>query len=196
MDTEIQPASEEPGASQGPNGDATPPEGVARPDGIVEILRSMSTTAVVLGATMIVLSILHPDLILRDNTPTGGDMGAHVWGPAYLRDVLLPHFKLTGWSMDWYAGLPAYRFYMVVPAFFVVLLGTVLPYGIAFKLVVVAGLIASLFVARRRVWVKAVPGPDGLTLEYAGLARGDDPRLEQAVADLADRHIERLKVDS
>ncbi len=65
-----------------------------------------------------------------------------------------------------------------------------------FAALVVAGLIASLFVARRRVWVKAVPGPDGLTLEYAGLARGDDPRLEQAVADLADRHIERLKVDS
>jgi cytochrome c biogenesis protein len=45
------------------------------------------------------------------------------------------------------------------------------------------------------VWVKVVPGADGLTLEYAGLARGDDPRLEQAVADLADRHIERLKVE-
>lgn len=64
-----------------------------------------------------------------------------------------------------------------------------------FAALVVAGLIASLFVARRRVWVKVVPGADGLTLEYAGLARGDDPRLEQAVADLADRHIERLKVE-
>ena len=53
-------------------------------------LKSMSTTAVLLGATLIVLSVLHPDLILRNNTPTGGDMGAHVWGPAYLRDVLLP----------------------------------------------------------------------------------------------------------
>ena len=65
-----------------------------------------------------------------------------------------------------------------------------------FAVLVVAGLVSSLFVARRRVWVKVVAGSDGTTtLQYAGLARGDDPRLEQAVADLADRHNERLKVD-
>lgn len=104
--------------------------------------KSMSTTAVVLGATLLVLSVLHPELILRNNTPTGGDMGAHVWGPAYLRDVLLPHWRLTGWSMDWYSGLPAYRFYMVVPALAIVLLDVVLPYGIAFKLIAVLGLVA------------------------------------------------------
>ncbi len=104
--------------------------------------KSMSTTAVVLGATLLILSTLHPDLILRNNTPTGGDMGAHVWGPAYLRDVLLPHWKLTGWSMDWYAGLPVYRFYMVVPALAIVALNLILPYGIAFKIIVVAGLVA------------------------------------------------------
>ena len=108
----------------------------------VETFKAMSTTAVVLGATLIILSILHPDLILKNNTPTGGDMGAHVWGPAYLRDVLLPHWRLTGWSMDWYSGLPAYRFYMVVPALAIVLLDIVLPYGIAFKIIVVAGLVA------------------------------------------------------
>ena len=111
----------------------------------VSTFKSMSTTAVVLGATLIVLSILHPGLILKNNTPTGGDMGAHVWGPAYLRDVLLPHWRLTGWSMDWYSGLPAYRFYMVVPALAIVLLNVILPYGIAFKIIVVAGLVAFPF---------------------------------------------------
>ena len=39
-----------------------------------------------------------------DTTPAGGDMGAHVWGPAYLRDVLLPSGRLSGWTADWYAG--------------------------------------------------------------------------------------------
>ena len=111
----------------------------------VATFKSMSTTAVVLGATLIILSILHPNLILKNNTPTGGDMGAHVWGPAYLRDVLLPHWRLTGWSMDWYSGLPAYRFYMVVPALAIVLLNVVLPYGIAFKIIVVLGLVAFPF---------------------------------------------------
>ena len=111
----------------------------------VATFKSMSTTAVVLGATLIIVSILHPNLILKNNTPTGGDMGAHVWGPAYLRDVLLPHWRLTGWSMDWYSGLPAYRFYMVVPALAIVLLNVVLPYGIAFKIIVVLGLVAFPF---------------------------------------------------
>ena len=38
-----------------------------------------------------------PARLWFDNTtPTGGDMGAHVWSPAYLRDVLLPAFRLTG----------------------------------------------------------------------------------------------------
>ena len=111
----------------------------------VATFKSMSTTAVVLGATLIILSILHPNLVLQNNTPTGGDMGAHVWGPAYLRDVLLPHWRLTGWSMDWYSGLPAYRFYMVVPALAIVFLDIALPYGIAFKIIVVAGLVAFPF---------------------------------------------------
>ena len=111
----------------------------------VATFKSMSTTAVVLGATLIILSILHPGLVLQNNTPTGGDMGAHVWGPAYLRDVLLPHWRLTGWSMDWYSGLPAYRFYMVVPALAIVFLDIALPYGIAFKLIVISGLVAFPF---------------------------------------------------
>ena len=104
-------------------------------------IRSMLTTAVVLGSCLMVLATLQPGLIIRNNTPTGGDMGAHVWGPAYLRDVLLPHWRLTGWSMDWYAGFPMYRFYMVIPALMIVLLDVILPYGIAFKIIAVIGLV-------------------------------------------------------
>ena len=65
-------------------------------------------------------------------------MGAHVWGPAYLRDHILPHWRLTGWSPDWYAGFPMYLFYMVPPALVVVLLDVLLPYGVALKIVSVA----------------------------------------------------------
>ncbi|MCC5953271.1 MAG: hypothetical protein JJU45_14350 [Acidimicrobiia bacterium] len=81
------------------------------------------------------------NLILRDTTPAGGDMGAHVWGPAYLRDELLPRGRLTGWSPDWYAGLPAYHFYMVPPALAIALLSYVIPYGVAFKLVAISGVV-------------------------------------------------------
>jgi len=98
--------------------------------------------AIIVFATLMVFFTLQPSLIFRNNTPTGGDMGAHVYGPAYLRDHLLTSFRLSGWSNDWYAGLPIYRFYMVVPAIFILLFDIVLPYGIALKLVAVAGLLA------------------------------------------------------
>jgi cytochrome c biogenesis protein len=51
----------------------------------------------------------------------------------------------------------------------------------------VLGLVLSLFVPRRRVWVRAVPSADGVVLEVAGLARSDDDRLVEDVRALAER---------
>jgi cytochrome c biogenesis protein len=60
---------------------------------------------------------------------------------------------------------------------------------LVFAVLIIGGLLLSLFIPRRRMWVKAVTRPDGTTvLEYAGLARGDDPGLERAVEDFADEH--------
>jgi len=109
--------------------------------------KRLSGIIVVGGATIFLLLTLHPDLIFRNNTPTGGDMGAHVWGPAFLRDHLLNHFRLAGWSMDWYAGLPVYRYYMVVPALFIVALNLIFPYGIAIKIAAVIGILTLPFCA-------------------------------------------------
>ncbi|MDH6111125.1 cytochrome c biogenesis protein [Kitasatospora sp. MAP12-15] len=50
----------------------------------------------------------------------------------------------------------------------------------------VLGLIGSLFVQRRRIWVRAVAGPDGRTLvELAGLARSESARIAEELAELA-----------
>jgi cytochrome c biogenesis protein len=58
-----------------------------------------------------------------------------------------------------------------------------------FAILIIAGLLVSLFIPRRRLWVKAATRPDGtIALEYAGLARGEDPGLADAVSSLADRH--------
>ncbi len=100
------------------------------------------TLAVVGGATVYVLANIHASLVLENNTPTGGDFGAHVWAPAYLRDHILPHWRLSGWAPDWYAGFPMYKFYMVVPGLLTVLLDTVVPYGVALKMVSALGLVA------------------------------------------------------
>ena len=64
---------------------------------------------------------------------------------------------------------------------------------LVFAILILAGLLTSLFVPRRRLWVKAVENPDGsLTLEYAGLARGEDPNLVAAVTAVADEHAALL----
>ena len=99
------------------------------------------TGAVILAATAFIFVELQPNLLFRNTTPSGGDMGAHVWGPAYLRDHLLPHGRLTGWTPDWYAGFPALHFYFPLPSLLIVALDVFLPYGIAFKLVTVLGLL-------------------------------------------------------
>ncbi|MCU0266959.1 MAG: cytochrome c biogenesis protein ResB, partial [Actinomycetia bacterium] len=64
--------------------------------------------------------------------------------------------------------------------------------GLALGSVVVAllGLMLSLFVPRRRVWVRATPQPGGTTLvEVAGLARTETGGLDDEV----ERLLERLR---
>ena len=99
---------------------------------------------------------LHLDLnmpsLLFANTPTGGDMGAHVLLPQILRDELLPSGKILGWSSAWYAGFPALYFYFPLPALFTVLADVVVPYGVAFKLSTIVGLVllpTSVYVLSR-----------------------------------------------
>jgi hypothetical protein len=78
--------------------------------------------AVIVAVTGFVLGQLGLGNLLLNTTPAGGDMGAHVWGPAFLRDHILPHGRLTGWTPDWYDGFPAFEFYMVAPALLIVAL--------------------------------------------------------------------------
>ena len=95
----------------------------------VRVLSWVSAFSVFLSC-FFVLWVLNPEgALFKLSTPTGGDLGAHVWGPAFLRDELLPNLRLSGWAPDWYAGFPAYHFYMVVPMLFIVVLnaGLVLP---------------------------------------------------------------------
>ncbi len=91
---------------------------------------------VVALATLFVLWQVRPNLIFANTTPTGADLGGHVWGPAQLRDHLLP--GLSGWTPEWFGGLAAYVFYMPIPALAVAAIATVLHYGVALKVVVAA----------------------------------------------------------
>ena len=85
-----------------PDGDVTTP----RPWLTVE----RAVTIIVLASSVVFTWLqLQPHLLLTNTTPAGGDMGAHVWAPAFMRDHLLPNLRLTGWTKDWYAGFPAFH---------------------------------------------------------------------------------------
>ena len=105
-------------------------------------LAKLCSFVAVAGACLFIFIQLKPGLLFTSTTPAGGDMGAHVWAPNYLQHHLLPHGRLWGWAPDWYAGFPAFTFYFPLPSLLIVLLNVALPYGIAFKLVTVLGLIA------------------------------------------------------
>jgi hypothetical protein len=107
--------------------------------------------------------------IWANSTPAGGDMGAHVWGPAFLRDELIPRGRLSGWTPDWYAGFPAYQFYMVVPSVLILFLDVFLPYGVAFKLVVVAGPLAMPAACALFAWMVGFRNPAPAIFAWAGV---------------------------
>jgi cytochrome c biogenesis protein len=59
---------------------------------------------------------------------------------------------------------------------------------LVFALTAVAGLLTSLFIPRRRVWISVRARAEGTDVEYAALARGDDPTLSAALARIANAH--------
>jgi len=67
-------------------------------------------------------------------------------------------------------------------------------WALTFAVLSMLGLVGSLFVPRRRVWVRAVPDGAGsrTVVEVAALARGEDPGLDREVDDLVRRLGERL----
>jgi hypothetical protein len=129
--------------------DTTAPGPAARPVGKgPTLLRRLTrrsawpgwaNVTVVAGVTLVALSQLHPSLLLTNTTTAGGDTGAHVMLPAFLKSHLLNHGQLTGWDPDWYDGFPLYTFYFPLPGLITVVVNAVVPYNIAFKLVTVLG---------------------------------------------------------
>lgn len=145
------------------DGGAQPgPAGLARQVGafarrfVTQPAEGWLSFAIVLGAALFVFYTLHPGLIFTNNTPTGGDMGAHVIGPMYMIRHLLPHGEIVGWTPDWFAGFPLYQFYMVIPALAIVILHVgvrswlLLPALVGSGLVALTGwLVKPLFRARK-----------------------------------------------
>jgi len=70
------------------------------------------------------------------------------------------------------------------------------PWVLTFALLALLGLLAALFVPRRRMWVRATARDGAVLVEYAGLARGEDPTLAAAVDQMVERHRSSLPGES
>ena len=80
-----------------------------------------------------------PTELFKNTTTNGGDMGAHNYAAKFFIDNLLPHFRMSGWDMGWFAGMPMLTFYFPLPFLFIALLSKIFVYNVAFKLVTVLG---------------------------------------------------------
>jgi cytochrome c biogenesis protein len=66
---------------------------------------------------------------------------------------------------------------------------------LVFALAAVAGLLTSLFIPRRRVWISVREQAGGTVVEYGALARGDDPTLLGALTRIANAHGSNLGLE-
>ena len=94
---------------------------------------------------IVLILFLRIDLVFLNNTPTGGDMGAHIVAiDTFIKDFM-PNFQISGWSNDWFAGYPLYYFYFPLPAIITFFLDLIFPFGVAFKLMVVISTILVVY---------------------------------------------------
>ncbi|MBI4800030.1 MAG: tetratricopeptide repeat protein [Desulfarculus sp.] len=95
----------------------------------------MTDLAVVAGATAMVAWLLPWRLIFSPTTPTGGDTVTQYWSFVFLREQVLPLWRLWGWNPGNLAGYPFFQFYFPLPFLLMSLLSLVLHPAVAFKLV-------------------------------------------------------------
>jgi hypothetical protein len=111
---------------------------------MLQRLRNFWTPLRVMDAVIILAVIwvtvwsLHPALLVSSSTITGGDTGSHLALPAYLHSQG-NIFNLTPWYPGWFAGMPAYTYYFVLPDYFASLAAYIINFAVAFKLATIMG---------------------------------------------------------
>jgi hypothetical protein len=93
---------------------------------------------VIVAVIFVTMFELHPSLIFSNTLLTGGDTGSHLVVPAYLRSVGNP-LNLTPWYPGWFAGMPAYTYYFVLPDVLSYWASYIIGFAVAFKLATIVG---------------------------------------------------------
>ncbi len=141
------------------------------------MLRRLRTAVTPLGVldAVIVLAViyvtiweLHPSLLVQSSLLTGGDTGSHLALPAYLK-TQGNLFNLTPWYPGWFAGMPAYTYYFVLPDFFATLASYVISFAVAFKLATILGSVLMPITAYAMARLFRAPRPVPVALAVATL---------------------------
>lgn len=127
--------------------EAGEPEGGGSPSTGMSPLEALAAGLLVPAlVSAVILLLIGPRLLFLDTTPTGFDLGGHVY-PLYQAVERIPGRGLPGWSDGWFGGFPLYYFYFPFPAVLVWVVGLVAPFTVAVKLVSVSGVVTLPFAA-------------------------------------------------
>ena len=124
--------------------------------------------AIVVVIIYVILWSLHPSLVFSTSLITGGDTGAHLALPAYLK-TQGNLFNLTPWYPGWFAGMPAYTYYFVLPDILAVLASYVIGFAVAFKLATILGSVLMPITAYAMGRLFRAPRPVPIALALATL---------------------------
>lgn len=122
-----------------------------------------------LAVALAVLWVLDPTLVLSPTTPTGGDLGLHVYPFSRGVERILSGRTPMGWDSGWFTGFPLFYFYFPLPAFLMAPLTPLLGFEVAFKVVAVSGLVALPFAAH---FLARSVGLDSVESAFAGALGG------------------------
>jgi len=105
-------------------------------------LDTLTDVTILCLVILFLFSYFRPEYLFSLTTTTGGDTGSHYATAQYMRDVLLPQGRISGWMMGNYAGFPLFQFYFPLPFVLMALLSYAIPLQIAFKLITILGVVA------------------------------------------------------
>jgi hypothetical protein len=116
----------------------------------------------------VVLWSLHPSLVFSSTLLTGGDTGSHVALAHYL---VTQHTVLnwTPWYPGWFAGMPAYTYYFVLPDLLAAWASHLIGFAVAFKLTTILGSLLMPVTAYALGRLFRAPRPVPLALAFSTL---------------------------
>jgi len=116
----------------------------------------------------VVVWALHPNLVFSSTLLTGGDTGAHVALADFLR-TQHTIFNFTPWYPGWFAGMPAYTYYFVLPDLLAAWASHLIGFAVAFKLTTILGSLLTPIAAYVMARFFRAPRPVPLALAFSTL---------------------------